>query len=95
MNVIDELVNRFLAWPVPADVYPDGAPGKPGRTGTNLLTAQQAREMLEYVLAAQPKREAVRFSDEDVRDVINVVGGTADDFRFIETAVLKANGLVP
>lgn len=47
---IDELVNRFLTWPVPADVYPDGTPGQPGRSGTNLLTAQQAKEMLEHVL---------------------------------------------
>ena len=47
-----EAVDRFLTWPVPADVYPDGTPGKPGRTGTNLLTAHQAREMLNYVVAA-------------------------------------------
>lgn len=47
---IDALVNRFLSWPVPASVYPDGTPGKPGRTGTNLLSALEAREMLEYVL---------------------------------------------
>ena len=32
-----DLVNRFLTWPVPADVYPDGTPGQPGRTGTNLM----------------------------------------------------------
>lgn len=53
-----EAVDRFLTWPVPADVYPDGTPGKPGRTGTNLLTAQQARAMLDHVApvpdAAQP-----------------------------------------
>ena len=46
----DVLVNRFLTWPVPADVYPDGTPGQPGRTGTNLLTAQQAATMLRHVL---------------------------------------------
>ena len=46
------LVHRFLTWPVPADVYPDGEPGKPGRTGTNLLTYDQARQMLVYVLDA-------------------------------------------
>jgi hypothetical protein len=47
----DDAVNRFLTWPVPADVYPDGSPGKPGRTGTNLLTAHQARDMLSHVSA--------------------------------------------
>lgn len=45
----DDAVNRFLTWPVPADVFPDGTPGKPGRTGTNLLTAHQARAMLNHV----------------------------------------------
>lgn len=47
---MDEMVSRFLTWPVPADVYPDGQPGEPGRTGTNLLTAPQAKAMLQHVL---------------------------------------------
>ena len=46
----DVLVSRFLTWPVPADVYPDGTPGQPGRTGTNLLSAPQAKAMLQHVL---------------------------------------------
>ncbi|GCL64356.1 hypothetical protein AQPW35_34370 [Rubrivivax pictus] len=46
----DEQVGRFLTWPVPADVYPDGTPGQPGRTGTNLMSAPQAKAMLQYVL---------------------------------------------
>ena len=41
---------RFLTWPVPASVYPDGTPGQPGRTGTNLLSAEEARLMLQHVL---------------------------------------------
>lgn len=48
--VTDDLVNRFLTWPVPANVYPDGTPGQLGRTGTNLLSAPEARQMLEHVL---------------------------------------------
>lgn len=51
MAISDDMVSRFLTWPVPADVYPDGTPGIPGRTGTNLMTAPQARAMLEHVLA--------------------------------------------
>lgn len=47
-------VNRFLQWPVPATVYPDGTPGQPGRTGTNLLTAVEASDMLGYVLDTGP-----------------------------------------
>lgn len=52
-----DAVNRFLQWPVPASVYPDGTPGQPGRTGTNLLTAEEARGMLGYVLDAAPAAE--------------------------------------
>lgn len=52
MKAIDVLVSRFLVWPVPAEVHPDGTPGQPGRTGTNLLTAEQARMMLEHVLGS-------------------------------------------
>lgn len=56
---IDDLVNRFLTWPVPADVWPDGTPGQPGRTGTNLMTADQAKQMLTHVLGdVMPKAEA-------------------------------------
>ncbi len=56
--VTDELVNRFLTWPVPASVYPDGLPGKPGRTGTNLLSFEEARAMLEHVLAVPAAQAA-------------------------------------
>lgn len=56
------LVERFLTWPVPPSVCPDGVPGKPGRTGTNLLSATEAREMLMFVLggmvAADAREEA-------------------------------------
>lgn len=47
---VDTLVDRFLQWPVPASVWPDGIPGQPGRTGTNLLSAEEARLMLRHVL---------------------------------------------
>jgi hypothetical protein len=49
--VTEDMVNRFLQWPVPASVHPDGTPGQPGRTGTNLLDATTARQMLEQVLS--------------------------------------------
>ena len=64
MQATDEMVNRFLTWPVPADVYPDGTPGKPGRTGTNLLTAAQARYMLDHVLAGELTTLPPGFEDE-------------------------------
>jgi hypothetical protein len=55
--VTKEMVDRFLAWPLPADASADpcaSMPGYPHRSGTNLLNAEQAREMLEFVLADKP-----------------------------------------
>ncbi len=54
-----EAVNRFLTWPVPADVYPDGTPGQLGRIGTNLLNAPHARAMLEHVFPPHPVHESL------------------------------------
>lgn len=61
---IGGMVNRFLGWPLPDDLTPDcgisfepisskGTKWESRRKpiGTNLLTAVQARAMLEYVLA--------------------------------------------
>lgn len=56
---IDELVNRFLGWPLPDSVCSDlcaTKAGYPHRSGTNLLTATEAKAMLEYVLVGN--REA-------------------------------------
>lgn len=49
----DVLVNRFLAWPLPDEVCADSCAsvqGYPGRSGTNLLNAHQAKAMLQHVL---------------------------------------------
>ena len=55
-NIMGAMVDRFLSWPLPVDVRADDCACKPstGRTGTNLLTADQARQMLEHVLADAP-----------------------------------------
>ena len=58
-SISDDMVNRFLCWPVPASVYPDGTPGQPGRTGTNLLTADQAEEMLQHVVVVPEAPQAL------------------------------------
>jgi hypothetical protein len=53
-QLMDEMVTRFLAWPLPASVCADLCATKrdyPHRTGTTLLTATEARQMLEHVLA--------------------------------------------
>jgi hypothetical protein len=66
-EVTNEMVSRFLCWPFPPDFYPDGGitftrftgpvdmrhEFKP--IGTNLLNADQARAMLERVLATAPE----------------------------------------
>ena len=63
---IAEMVNRFLAWPLPKDFRPDCGISFDGReddewnknktwpVGTNLFTADQAREMFEHVMQAAP-----------------------------------------
>jgi hypothetical protein len=51
--VTDAMVGRFLAWPLPGSVRPDACvldPTHPNRIGTHLLTATEARAMLEHVL---------------------------------------------
>ena len=58
---VDEMVSRFLRWKVPADFAPDAGirfnpnplqtPESPyWPTGTNLLHAEQAREMIQFIL---------------------------------------------
>jgi len=52
-RVVSRLVDRFLAWPLPASVASDQCatmPGYPHRCGTNLLTATEARQMIEFLL---------------------------------------------
>lgn len=63
---IDVMVDRFLGWKLPDDFCPDAGvsfkrdfnehtnyPMKHEPVGTNLLTADQAKAMLEYVLDGQ------------------------------------------
>ena len=51
--LMEEWVNRFLTWKLPVTVKPDLCAldtSYPHRTGTNLLSAAEARQMLEHVL---------------------------------------------
>ena len=59
MSTIEKMVNRFLGWKLPKDFSPDAGisfkPTKPYEepewpVGTNLLTADQAKHMFEYVM---------------------------------------------
>jgi hypothetical protein len=66
MQVTDEMVSRFLTWPLPGDVSVDPcamALDYPGRCGTNLLTHQQARAMLEHVLGGSSDAETEAYAE--------------------------------
>jgi len=64
-KMMNELVNKFLSWPLPDSVCSDLCAtqrGAPHRSGTTLLTATEARQMIEYLFAAaldQAAQEAV------------------------------------
>ncbi len=74
VSVTQDMVDRFLRWPLPETFAPDcwivfngrgvDAHGytKTWPVGTNLLTAIEARAMLEYVLSTTPKPS---YSEED------------------------------
>ncbi len=87
-QVTDEMVGRFLGWKLPLNFRPDcgvtidteiaGRNGWP--SGTNLLTAEQAKEMLQYVLQPQPEQEALRlltFCVLTLRNGFTVTGESA------------------
>ena len=77
MSNIDKMVDRFLAWKLPGDFGPDaGVTFNPGHiapssphwpTGTNLLTADQTRQMFEHVTADEPRHAGyISWSPKDV-----------------------------
>lgn len=50
---VEGLVGRFLNWPLPRSVCSDACAsifGHQGRSGTNLLTADEAKQMLDHVV---------------------------------------------
>ena len=77
-RLIDAMVNAFLGWPLPNDFAPDcgirfdleGRHGAPGSwpSGTNLFTADQARQMFEHAVGP-----AMPFPFDDIRDAGNVL----------------------
>jgi hypothetical protein len=53
---IDAMVDRFLCWPLPTSVRVDlccASSDGLNRTGTNLLTADEARQMLVHVIGVE------------------------------------------
>lgn len=66
-TVIDEMVDRFLSWKLPTTVAADQCATDSSyphtRTGTNLLTANEARQMIEHILTVEEWQGEL--SDED------------------------------
>ena len=78
MEVTEAMVDRFLAWELPQSVCVDlcaAAMNWPNRHGTNLLTATEAREMLEAVLnGADPESRCEKCGeskDADAHQALN------------------------
>jgi len=62
-ELMKKLVDRFLLWPLPVSVCSDLCVtfhGRTDRIGTNLLTAIEARAMLEFVLEPVRSAEAIK-----------------------------------
>jgi hypothetical protein len=59
-TTIKKLVDSFVAWPLPDSVCSDHCAcikGYRHRTGTNLLTAEEARQMFEHVIESLRKEQ--------------------------------------
>ncbi len=64
-HMLDKMVERFLRWPLPVTVCSDTCasdPTYPHRTGTNLLTADEARQMFRFAMTDEPTFD--KFIDE-------------------------------
>lgn len=90
-NNIDHMVDRFLTWEFPADFNPDGAiafnrnPDYPMPVGTNLLTATQAKAMIEYIV------EGMTYTQADVDAAVAAALEKAAEF-FRQKAENLRNG---
>lgn len=72
---IKHMVDRFLAWKLPVDFNPDGGisfdpdhsggwtPYRHEPVGTNLLTAEQAREMVRHMIEGLPDTATVALEE--------------------------------
>jgi S-formylglutathione hydrolase FrmB len=100
---LDATVDRFLAWPLPDSVYPDAgkfdAVNNRWRSGTNLLSATEARAMLEHVLAALTGAQPAPAAPSDGKwvpleptEAMSVEGFSSDAWGALRTAVSRKKG---
>ena len=81
---LDRLVQRFLSWPLPSSVCADLCAtqhGAPHRSGTNLLSAVEARQMIEHLLAGEP--EAVSASPAEPVPLAGMLVAPTGNLRFV------------
>lgn len=67
-RIISRLVEQFLAWPLPESVCSDPCVcerGHPRRSGTNLLTANEAEQMIKHLLGPALTKEATTEEEGD------------------------------
>jgi hypothetical protein len=99
--LIDEAVNRFLSWRLPAGFNPDCGisfdgrkpdqlnPSKTWPIGTNLFSAEQAREMFVYCLgAAKPPTAKLTFTLKQALALVETFG----DDEECEICVYRSQG---
>jgi hypothetical protein len=69
-KLVDELTEKFLQWPLPASVCSDlivTLPGEKHRVGTNLLSYDEARQMMEEVVITTLRQKGIHLrSTEDL-----------------------------
>jgi len=73
VKITEEMVTRFLSWPLPKSVCSDlcvtNRDYKFPRFGTSLLTADEARTMLEHVFGEAEATHALQRIQQCVREV--------------------------
>ena len=91
-TMIDKMVDQFLSWPLPKGFAPDcGISFIENRSphcwpvGTNLLTADQAREMIAHMLAGAVPPEVAATEGEGEAYMHGYYDG-------VDAATLKVNG---
>lgn len=60
-RIVSRLVDKFLSWPLPETVCSDTCActqGYPHRTGTNLLSATEAEQMIRHLLGPSLSKDA-------------------------------------
>ena len=67
----EEFVDKFLAWPLPESVCSDKCVTERGyphpRVGTNLLTADEAGQMFDYLFGKESAAFSMKFTEHDFR----------------------------